>query len=251
MSTNITPVEKAPIPVRAEATPYEVTDKADEIQALNTGTVNTDVLVYEIVKNGKKTRELSYAGIQSLLLDMADRGHPVDVDRPEIKLEKFDADDKSTWYWWADVHTRNMHTGTGRWGHQQAPFVERTKIDPAGKSGIMDPHGKLKAISKATRNSISRQVAEAAKRRLLLETHGKSVIELVLVPTSVSVKYDEPEEAKADVPAPTNSTTAPTAPSEAQLKYLTNLGYKGEQPKTMFECSTLISDLVSKGGKTS
>ena len=60
------------------------------------------------------------------------------------------------------------------------------------------------------------------------------MLELFIDPISVNVSYDDdnsPQEQKADVPQPTNNTTAPSAPSEKQLAFLKNLGYKGVPTK--------------------
>lgn len=129
---------------------FEIADHLDEQQALDIGEFR-DVLCYKI----HDKYELSYKGIKHLALAMSTRGHPLAVLKQEIEL-KGEGKEKT---WYATVTIINKNTKHETVGNSECPFYD--------DQGRQDHFARTKALSKAERNALRKQIPEAMITSLL------------------------------------------------------------------------------------
>ena len=184
-------------------------ENADSLMITNADRSIKEALVYSA--NGKK--QLSYMGIKWLELKMSQGGQPLEIVSHSVELVKHDPEDRNLWIWYATIVLRNKKSLLETLGASEQPFL--------GHNGQYDNFGRNKALSKAERNAIRKQIPEVEINQMINEAKGDQVQEL----------------------KPTASSTVDDRPSEKQLNYIRALGHTGEMPSTKQEAMDLISKL--------
>ncbi len=152
---------------------FAILDKEDEEQIKNAGEAVRQALCYELKKNGKTTRQITFIGLKWITVKMSQAGQPLEVVDSHIVLDKDEINDKKLWFWRARVKSRNHKTGLETEGVAECPYLERKNEYIAGKAtgkviiGDYDPFGRTKAHSKAERNSWRKQIPELEITALL------------------------------------------------------------------------------------
>ena len=181
----------------------------DSLQIENADKTLKQALVY--VHQGKK--QLSYMGIKWIELKMSQGGQPLEIVSHSVELVKHDPEDHNMWIWYATIVLRNKKSLLETLGASEQPFL--------GHNGQYDNFGRNKALSKAERNAIRKQIPEVEINQMINEAKGDQVQEL----------------------KPTSNNTADDRPSEKQLNYIRALKHTGEMPSTKQEAMDLISKL--------
>jgi hypothetical protein len=109
---------------------------------------------YKLRLNGKDHYELSYKGIKHLVLQLSAKGHPMVVTRREAVVQGEGRE--KTWY--ATVTVMNKTTKHETDGDSECPFYE---LDRNGNVLVQDHFARTKALSKAERNAMRKQIPEA------------------------------------------------------------------------------------------
>jgi len=130
-------------------------ENADEKQIANADAKIKQAMVYEM--QGEK--QLTYIGLKHLTLLMSQKGQPLEVLDTEVKLEKLDPADQTTWIWYSTYKVRNQDTN-----HESIGMSEANYCDVKGK---YDPFGRTKAMSKAERNAWRKQIPELEIKSLI------------------------------------------------------------------------------------
>ena len=200
----------------AESDLMLMTERLDEMQIVNADKAVKEAFVYIHRKSGKKV--LSYGGIKHLVLQMSYKGEAMEILEYEVHLDKYDPEDLSKWWWVSTVRMQNKLTGYQGLGASSAPFVERTREDTMGRSGIMDPFGRTKALSKADRNAARKQIPETKIHALLNEAQGEQVQVVGDGKEAPKVAAQAQPKAVAQA-APKPVAKAPPQPVQSQQQY--------------------------------
>ena len=189
---------------------FPILDDADTQQILDADAPLKQSLVYDL--RGKK--QISYAGVKWLVLNMSRHEQPLTIDIHEIILDK-DGEDKSEWTWYATVKCRNAKTGLETLGASEQPYLQ---------GGRKDAYGRTKALSKAERNAYRKQIPELEIQAMLNTVDPTQVRRLTPDPSA---------------PAEPRITSGPSAPTIEQVQELKELGIK--TPPTRFEAAKMIA----------
>ena len=146
------------LPVKSDM--YHILEKADEDQIRAADEKVKEALVYEVHGD----YHLSYAGVKHLSLLMSQKGQPLKIVNAEVEIRKDVEDDRATWIWDAKVIVRNDSTGHETVGVSEAPYFY---------SGNYDSFGKTKALNKAERNAIRKQLPELQIEKMVQEVRSK------------------------------------------------------------------------------
>ena len=198
---------------------YSILDNADARQIETADASIRQSLAYDL--RGKK--QISFAGIKWLVLQMSQHDQPLTIDIVDLHLEKY-TEEQSSWVWYATVKARNTKTGLETLGASEQTFISNHKIDPFSRT---------KALSKAERNAYSKQIPELEIKQMLDAAEPGQIQRL---------ETREPE-----IHPGVDGVNATHPPSQKQIEYMRDLGYEGEIPKSLYEATILISDL--KKGK--
>ena len=146
------------LPVKSDM--YHILEKADEDQIRAADEKVKEALVYEVHGD----YHLSYAGVKHLSLLMSQKGQPLKIVNAEVEIRKDSEEDRSTWIWDAKVIVRNDSTGHETVGVSEAPYFY---------NGNYDSFGKTKALNKAERNAIRKQLPELQIEKMVQEVRSK------------------------------------------------------------------------------
>ena len=146
------------LPVKSDM--YHILEKADEDQIRAADEKVKEALVYEVHGD----YHLSYAGVKHLSLLMSQKGQPLKIVNAEVEIRKEVEEDRATWIWDAKVVVRNDSTGHETVGVSEAPYFY---------SGNYDSFGKTKALNKAERNAIRKQLPELQIEKMVQEVRSK------------------------------------------------------------------------------
>jgi hypothetical protein len=151
---------------------FKLADQFDERQIQNVDGLR-DVLCYKMHLGGKDHYELSFKGIKHLVLQMSTKGHPMQVTK---RIAEFKGEGKEkTWY--ATVTVMNKTTQHETDGDSECPFYE---LDRNGNTLIQDHFARTKALSKAERNAMRKQIPEAMIVNLINEAANNKVKTLTI-----------------------------------------------------------------------
>ena len=139
---------------------YHILEKADEDQIRAADEKVKEALVYEVHGD----YHLSYAGVKHLSLLMSQKGQPLKIVNAEVEIRKDIDEDRSTWIWDAKVIVRNDSTGHETVGVSEAPYFYNNNYDSFGKT---------KALNKAERNAIRKQLPELQIEKMVQEVRSK------------------------------------------------------------------------------
>jgi len=200
------------LPVKSD---FLIMDEADSQQIQDAETAVKQALAYEV--KGKK--QLSYMGIKWIVLKMSQKEQPIEViDMPNIELVKHEAENKSTWIWYATIKVRNRKTGLSTIGASESPYLDYNGYDTFGRT---------KALSKAERNACRKQIPEVEINAMLNSIGDDDVQKL---------------NGTSEMAPPTPMS----GPTEQQLETLKSLGWKGPKPESKLTASNIIQDIKSK-----
>ena len=205
---------------------FIVLDAADSRQIETADTAIKQSLAYDV--RGKK--QISFAGVKWLILQMSQKGQGVSIDIHDISLDDSDPENK---VWMATVKAKNMKTGLETIGASEQPWAQ---------NGKRDPFGRTKALSKAERNAYRKQIPELEIQDMLQSAEAEP-LEAVPNHTVSSVTESKP------ISAGYISSDRPSPPTDKQISYWKALGGRGDPPGTKFEMMKAISELKeSKNG---
>lgn len=159
--------------VKPASDSYSIFDKLDEQQIINADKAVKQKMVYK----AKDHIELTSVGLKHIILEMAGRGMPLEIESSEVNLERDDPNDKETWMWRSKVVTRNLGTNYTTEGLSECPYLER---------GQYDPFGRTKAHSKAERNSWRKQIPET---KIIALVQGAGDEETYEIDTPSEIEY--------------------------------------------------------------
>ena len=95
----------------SELTPYEATDRADELQIATIDSIDKEILG---IRGRYHKKVLSYQGIKWLVLKMSEKGHPLEiVGEPKPVPGEVRRGDTTEWFWEAMIKFRNSDDGFG------------------------------------------------------------------------------------------------------------------------------------------
>ena len=208
-----------------EKSEYQILDDADAQQIAQADQAVKQALAYEIKTPAGMKKQLSYAGIKWLVLNMSQKGQSLQIVDKEVKLEKSPLDDTYTWY--ATVTVRNRETGLETVGTQESPYIER---------GQYDRFGRTKALSKAVRNAYRQQIPELEIQAMLGAIDPSNVEKIVTTAGS-------PPQQHTTVQVDPNIE----GPSDKQVQFLRNLcnwhGMPVEIPASKYAAMEKIKEL--------
>ena len=223
---------------------FQLMDRADEQQIVSFDTDVKQALVY-VAKGGKK--QLSYAGIQYLVLKLSAAGHPLVLVSDDVELCKDVDEDQNTWQWRAKVVKKNTNTGFETMGVQESPYLDRHTHE-------YDPFGRTKAVSKAMRNADRGHLPMAEIQRMINTAEASDIEHLSPRTERASIVQPEQQKHQPAGTAPPSGQNV-TGPTSKQLNMINDLARqlnrKVDTPKSKFEASELISTLLKETNKTS
>lgn len=138
---------------------FAILDKQDEEQIKNAGEAVKQALCYDLNKNGKKTRQITFIGLKWITVKMAQSGQALEVINSSVQLEKDDATDKALWFWRSLVKCRNQKTGLETEGVAECPYLD--------DKSAYNKFARTIAHSKAERNAWRKQIPELEITSLL------------------------------------------------------------------------------------
>ena len=208
---------------------FVILDQADSRQIELADTAIKQSLAYDV--RGKK--QISFAGVKWLILQMSQKGQGVSIDIHDISLDDSDPENK---VWMATVKAKNMKTGLETIGASEQPWAQ---------NGKRDPFGRTKALSKAERNAYRKQIPELEIQSMLQSAEAE--------PLESTITYTESKSSVTESkPIKTSgyiSSDRPSPPTDKQISYWKALGGRGDPPGTKFEMMKAISELKeSKNG---
>lgn len=153
---------------------FKVTEHLDEQQIINVEAIK-EILCYKDSRSGKY--ELSFRGIKQLVLDMAAKGFPLEVE--DVNIQLLGEGKEKTWYVSANV--RNQNTRLATHGEAEQPFYENdSKQPPTFKEPLtQDPFARRKAVSKAIRNAQKQQLPEAMIHHMVNSATSSGKVKVV------------------------------------------------------------------------
>ena len=227
---------------------FQLMDRADEQQIVSFDTDVKQALVY-VAKGGKK--QLSYAGIQYLVLKLSAAGHPLVLVSDDVELCKDVDEDQNTWQWRAKVVKKNTNTGFETMGVQESPYLDRHTHE-------YDPFGRTKAVSKAMRNADRGHLPMAEIQRMINTAEASDIehlsprTERASAQSGTTVPPTQKYQPQGTAPAPGQSVTGPTEPQINTIKKLADqLNRNIDIPKTKFDAMNLIKNLIAEANKAS
>ena len=131
---------------------FAILDKQDEEQIKNAGEAVKQALCYELKKNGKTTRQITFIGLKWITVKMAQQGQALEVINSSIVLDKDELNDKHLWFWRALVKCRNQKTGLETEGVAECPYLD--------DKNTYNKFGRTIAHSKSERNAWRKQIPE-------------------------------------------------------------------------------------------
>ena len=194
---------------------YPILDNADCKQIESADVSVLQSLAYDL--RGKK--QISFAGIKWLVLNMSRHEEPLTIDVVDLHLERY-TEEQSSWVWYATVKARNGKTGLETLGASEQAFVS---------NGRVDPFSRTKALSKAERNAYRKQIPELEIKQMLDAAEPGQIQRL--------------ETRGPEIHPGVDGVNATHPPSQKQIEYMRDLGYTGEIPKSLYEATILIHDL--------
>lgn len=159
---------------------YSIFDKLDEKQIQNADSQVKEKMVYRYKDND----ELTFVGLKWIILEMANKDMPLEIEDSKVTLEKDDPDNKQFWFWRANVKVRNQGTNYPSQGLAECAYLD--------ENGNYDPFARTTAHSKAERNSWRKQVPEQ-KIIALLKAVGPDAVHEVKEPDLKLCTCETPE----------------------------------------------------------
>lgn len=140
-----------------DSTAISVFEKLDEQQIARADQAVKEKMVYEATINGQKKKEITYAGIKHIVLEMSAKGYcSLEILESTCNLDKDDPEDKTTWHWRAYYKCKNKITGQEEDGRAECSYIG----EKYPYKDIYDPMAQRKAHSKAERNAKRKQIPE-------------------------------------------------------------------------------------------
>ena len=188
---------------------YMILDNADARQIETADASIRQSLAYDL--RGRK--QISFAGIKWLVLQMSQHDQPLTVDIVDLHLERY-TEDQSSWVWYATVKAKNTKTGLETLGASEQAFISNGKIDPFSRT---------KALSKAERNAYRKQIPELEIKQMLDAAEPGQI-----------QKLDTRDTREPEIHPGVDGVNATHPPSQKQIEYMRDLGYEGEIPKSLY-----------------